>query len=420
MTQEKQFRQKLYSLGYWLGCRIRRLVDESTSIRAVLLQASAVLAVGPGVTIEATAQTLTLSPAGSPETVFSWQRDACDRDDIPDAPARAFRDAGGTVHLLATHFVNREFTGASIDTVRRDCRIVMRGGEQARPELFDDRGWLAATFTADGRTVFALVHDEFQGHRHPPLCPTGRYIDCWYNAITMAESRDGGSSFTLLDRSRRLVAALPYPYDPDRRKHIGYFNPTNIIERDGYLYAMVFAEAVGEQKHGSCLIRTNQIADPNMWRGWDGHDFTVTFADPYDLAAADGSKHVCDPVGNGNLRWPVTSIVRHLPSGLTVALMMGSDERATKESGIFYSVSADLIKWSEPRLLMGAAAPNTYRCGDTAPIAYPSLIDPASPGRNFDAASEEAEVLATRFNVNECRTSMDRDLVRQRVHLVLR
>jgi hypothetical protein len=361
---------------------------------------------------------LTLSVESSATPVFVWQRDACDRDDIPDAPARAFRDARGEVHLLATHFVNRSFDGTSLDSVRRDCRVLMRGGEQARPELFDDRGWLAATYTADGRTVFALVHDEFQGHRHPPLCPTGRYIDCWYNAITMAESRDGGASFTLLDRSRRLVAAVPYPYDRNRGQHVGYFNPTNIIERDGFLYAMVFAEEVGVQRHGSCLMRTAHIDDPKAWRGWDGHAFSVSFADPYAIGAAEQSAHVCEPVGKGKLRWPVTSITRHVPSGLTVALMMGS-EGSSGRSGVFYSVSEDLISWSEPELLLAATAPDSFHCGDAAPIAYPSLLDPLSPTRNFDTTSDRAEIFFTRFNVKDCRTSMDRDLMRQHVSFAL-
>jgi hypothetical protein len=390
----------------------------TVKVQGAALGAAILLAVGGG-TAGAASSGLTLAPTTAAVPVFVWQRDACDPDDIPDAPARAFRDASGAVHLLATHFVNRAFVGATLDSVGRDCRVLMRGGEQPRPELFDDRDWLAATYTADGSTVVALVHDEFQGHRHPPLCPTGRYIDCWYNAITMAVSHDGGSSFALLERSRRLVAALPYPYDPDRRKHIGYFNPTNIVERDGFLYAMVFAEAVGDQKHGSCLMRTARIADANAWRGWDGNDFTVAFADPYAIDGADRSHHVCEPVGKGKLHWPVTSITRHLPSGLTIALMMGSEDGVAGRSGVFYAVSADLIDWSEPALLVTGAAPSAYRCGDAAPLAYPSLLDPLSPGRNFDTVSDRAEVFFTRFNPKDCRLGMDRDLIRQSVSVVL-
>lgn len=419
MTQEKIIYPISYYLKSVLGRAIRMGARTAVRTQAAALGASVLLSIGGSAAVDAASPGLTLAPATPAEAVFVWQREACDPDDIPDAPARAFRDTSGAVHLLATHFVNRAFVGATLDSVRRDCRVLMRGGEQARPELFDDRGWLAATYTADGRTVVALVHDEFQGHRHPPLCPTGRYIDCWYNAITMAVSHDGGASFALLERSRRLVAALPYPYDPDRRKHVGYFNPTNILKRDGFLYAMVFAEAVGEQKHGSCLMRTARIEDPEAWRGWDGTDFTVAFADPYEVGAADRSRHVCEPVGKGKLRWPVTSITRHLPSGLTVALMMGSEDGASGRSGVFYAVSADLIDWSEPELLVAASAPSGYRCGDAPPIAYPSLLDPLSPGRNFDTTSDRAAVFFTRFNVKDCRLGMDRDLIRQSISLVL-
>jgi hypothetical protein len=360
---------------------------------------------------------LTLTLAGAPKAVFIYQRDACDRDDIPDAPARAFRDAGGTVHLLATHFVNRALIGAELDRVRPDCRDLLRGGEDPRPDFFDDRGWLAAVYTRDGRTVFALIHDEFQGHRHPPLCPSGRYIDCWYNAITMAVSRDAGASFSLLGRDQRLIAALPYRYDPGLGKHVGYFNPTNIVERDGFLYAMVFAEPVAAQKHGSCLMRTARIEDPRAWRAWDGAAFEIAFADPYAIDDRERDAHVCEPVGKGRLRWPVTSLTRHAASGLYVALMMGAADGGSGRSGIFYALSADLIAWSEPTLLVDAVLPSRYVCGDAAPIAYPALLDPHSASRSFDSASDRAEIFFTRFNPAGCKLSMDRDLVSQAVAL---
>jgi hypothetical protein len=385
-------------------------------IRIILIKMSlvlvAVVAFSAPARSDASIPGLTLTVAGPPADVFVWKRDACDPDDIPDAPARAFRDADGAVHLLATHFTNRASVGPELDRVRHDCRVLLRSGNQPHPEMFDDRSWLAAVYTADGRNVTALVHDEFQGHRHASLCSTGRYIDCWYNAITMAVSRDGGASFALLPPRERVVAALPYPYERDRRKHVGYFNPTNILAADGFLYAMVFAEPVGRQKHGSCLMRTPAIDDPRAWRAWDGAGFSISFTDPYTAASGGDAGHVCEPVGKGKLRWPVTSISRHRSSGLYVALMMGVTEGASPQSGVFYSVSRDLIEWAEPRLLLGAPMPSRYACGDAAPLAYPSLLDPASPGRNFDAVSDRAELFVTRFNIDGCKIGMDRDLIR--------
>jgi hypothetical protein len=43
---------------------------------------------------------------GAPETVFRWSDHACGDTMIPDAPARAFRDADQKVRLIATSFEN--------------------------------------------------------------------------------------------------------------------------------------------------------------------------------------------------------------------------------------------------------------------------------------------------------------------------
>jgi hypothetical protein len=83
-----------------------------------------------------------------------------------------------------------------------------------------------------------------------------------------------------------------------------------------------------------------------------------------------------------------------------------------RDGGVFYAVSPDLLAWSDPVKLMSGSGEGSYRCGDPAPIAYPSLIDPNSPDRNFTSVGASAELFLTRFNVNHCKTSMDRDLVR--------
>src|SRR5438876_4015532 len=49
----------------------------------------------------------------APEVVFDPARNGCSLNDIPDAAARAFRDANGLIHLVAAHFENRQFVGPS-------------------------------------------------------------------------------------------------------------------------------------------------------------------------------------------------------------------------------------------------------------------------------------------------------------------
>ena len=51
---------------------------------------------------------------GSEKIVFDWTTDRCEDLDIPDAPARAFRDADGNVQLIASHSVNRRMIGLEV------------------------------------------------------------------------------------------------------------------------------------------------------------------------------------------------------------------------------------------------------------------------------------------------------------------
>ena len=53
-----------------------------------------------------------------------------------------------------------------------------------------------------------------------------------------------------------------------------------------------------------------------------------------------------------------------------------------------------------------------YQCGDKDPIAYPSLIDPASTSRNFETVGRKAYLYYTLFHYSNYQQGLDRDLVR--------
>jgi hypothetical protein len=101
---------------------------------------------------------------GPEEIVFDWTNDRCSMEDIPDLPARAFRDADGKIQLIASHFVSRRMIGNTLDSVKRDCNIIMNSHENPEPSKFDYREWLASVYTIDGETICALVHNEYQGN----------------------------------------------------------------------------------------------------------------------------------------------------------------------------------------------------------------------------------------------------------------
>jgi len=361
-----------------------------------------------GATARAEAPGLVLTVAGPPVPAVSGA--ACDAADIPDAPARAIRRADGTVQLYATSQRNRLDDGPGLLQLRHGCTVVLAGAGQDDPAAFNDRAWLASPWTRDGRTLWAVVHNEFHGHRRPALCPSGRYMDCWYNALTAALSHDGGRTFARAP-GPALVATLPYRYDEVGRGHHGYFNPSNIVSLGGAQLMFAFATRANAQRPGNCLLRTDAIEQADRWRAWDGSGFGVAFVNPYAPAGPAGlqpERHVCTPVALNGLRWPVTSLVRHVPSGLFLAMMQDT----APGGGVFYATSSDLLHWSDPARLMPATGPGSWTCADPPPLAFPSLLDPGSPDRNFETVGGQAVLFATRFNVAQCRIGMDRSLVR--------
>lgn len=362
-----------------------------------------------------------MRPIGESEVVFRRATDACDVYDIPDAPARAFRDADGVVNLFASHWRNRRLRGPELLAVQPDCNVVFEGRRDPAPERFDDRLWVASTWTADGSNVLALIHSEYQGHRHAGRCPTGRYVDCWYNVVSQAVSRDGGRSFRFERTPPPLVAAVPYRYNPNARRHVGFFGATNFVQKDGAWFVMVFTEGAGQQRRGNCLLRSERPDDPSAWRAWGGRGFDIAFADPYanDLQA---EAHLCEPIGLGSLNWQAASLSRHESSGAFIAIMSGSRPRPSDGkmvSVLLASASWDLLRWSPPSPIREVATPADFSCQGEVPTAYPALLDPNASDRNFETVSASAMLFFTRFNLHNCRYGMDRDLLRMPVSIAV-
>src|SRR5208337_1130528 len=212
------------------------------------------------------------------EPVFLWTRDRCAEDDIPDAPLRAVRLDSPHVMAFAVHEQNRRFVGADLGALRRDCPIVFSGRHSDKPEDYSDRVWISAIWSEDGRTIFALGHDEYQAHRHPNRCRFSTYVECWYNAIVLLRSDDAGRTFSRV--GERPVAAIPIRQDVDQGHSRGFFEPTNIIKRGDAFFTLIRAGPEGPQKAGTCLFRTDDLTRPESWRFFDGDGFSVN-VDPY-------------------------------------------------------------------------------------------------------------------------------------------
>jgi hypothetical protein len=360
---------------------------------------------GPGVEI-----------TGPEEVVFDWSQDACGPDDIPDIPARAFRDAQGRVQLIASHYTNRRMSGPDLDHLRHDCGVIMPSHYDPEPARFDDREWIHSTYTPDGTSVFALVHEEYQGHTHPGRCPSGGYFKCWYNAVTLAVSTDGGASFEhAAPPPNHLVAGIPYPYVPDSGP-AGIFQPSNIIRNpaDGYYYVLLRAQRYQAQPQGVCVMRTTDLADPRSWRAWDGTGFNVRFINPYLKPGEDEQAHVCQPVSYQEIQLMVESLTfnTYLDRFLLVGTAVAQEVGDKMISGIYYSTSDDLVHWTPRKLITEVESRDTHECGEPDPVAYPSVLDPKSKSRNFETTGKQAYLYFTRYSYEACRETLDRDLVR--------
>lgn len=357
--------------------------------------------------------------AGPRQVVFDWSREACELSQAADLPARAFRDHRGRVQLLLSHFDNFRLIGPSLQRLHVDCRPVMTSAKNGDPSAFRDREWIASPYTEDGRNVWALVHDEYQGNRHPGRCPQGTYYGCWYNAITLVASRDGGRSYRARPGRPDLVASAPHRYRPGVGP-TGVFAPSNIVRRgDGRLYALVRVRDKGRRR-GVCLIRSGRIASPGSWRAWDGDAFSGVFTDPY--RSAGHPRTDCAIVAPGEIAEMTESLTYNTELGRFLLLGMAPPaERGARRpgTGIFYSSSADLVHWSPRRLLLRAPTVHSFRCGGMPPVAYPSLVDPSSRSRTFTTTGSRPFLYYTQFHYSDCRKTPDRDLLRVRVEISL-
>ncbi len=365
---------------------------------------------------EAPALRVTLAP-GAPETVYAAPRDGCDPDDVPDAPVRAFRDAGGGVTMFGLHSDNRALKGPDFAHLRIACAIVYPSHGDADPARYDDRSWIAATWTTDGRAVSALVHHEYQANEHPGRCRFPAYMQCWFNTVLEVRSTDGAADFP---RPAVVVAAAPFRQDVDQGRHRGFFNPSNIVSDGRFTYFMAsttgwsatVADAGPEQAAGVCLFRSATPADPHSWRAWDGRGYTVAYADPYGTRSHPAPCAVIVPFPA-----PVGSIVRVEPGGTWLAAFQAkADDTSFPVPGFYTATSRDLLHWSAPRLLLPGPTLYDDACHVGGPlIAYPVLLDPASPARNFDRAGGSADLYYDVLQTEGCAITGRRSLVRRRV-----
>jgi hypothetical protein len=305
--------------------------------------------------------------------------------DAPDIPMRALRDESGRVHVYLVNHENYAFTGASLAAVARSqdspCRHMLEPpADPSDPAKFRNFEWVMNPYTLDGRTVYAVVHNEFQGGKYPQfagLCKDDAIgSHCFYSSITLAMSQDGGSTFAPV-RPFDVIAAPLEPFSPEV-KHIGPYAQTNIVRNpaDGKYYMLMgFGRDAADgavQSPGVCIMRSDDLRN---WRFWNGGTFEVEIGSPYGTARPAASR-VCQPV----LQAPTVlrSVVYQPASHLFIAV--GTLRREPS-----YWTSPDLLHWS---------APAGFGDERLAEVGYLSILDPNSRSRNFDTIDKSPNLYA--------------------------
>jgi hypothetical protein len=357
--------------------------------------------------------------------VFDTAKDSCELIDIPDAQARAFRDYKGTVHLIASHYVTRASLGPTLESAKHNCQIVFNSHHNANPADFDDATWLDSFYSIDGRKVVALGHMEYHADEHPGMCSPkqGDTIPCWYNVDTFYLSEDGGYHFTSPKAPANFVLGLPYKYEKNQGPE-GYSIDTNIVKSGDWYYAMVTGwpwpphcdEGKGARPclvpGGGSLIRTANILDPSSWRGWNGKDFSVVFADPYLGPGTRPQDHIFTPVPHMDY---INGISLHGPSHLFIATLWDGGDSALGPPGLYFSTSADFIHWSKPALAITQDQLLQREPEGNWTYAYFSLLDPKTTDANYATITDAPYLYYVRSDADH--GPYKRVLFRQRIKL---
>ena len=335
---------------------------------------------------------------GDNNVLYDSKRDACAPIDVPDINARAYRDADGRVTMFAMHFQNRALRGPDLTHLKLDCHVALDSAFDGNPAHYDDRRYIAATWTTNGRDVAALVHEEYHADDHK-TCRVGDSLGCWYNTVLAFHSGDGGATFQ--PSQPLVVAAPPFRQEVEQGRHRGFFNPSNMFADGRFTYAFISTTGWGGQQPGNCLSRTQNPADSGSWRAWDGHAYSVRFENPY---LSRRQPKPCASIAP--FLFPVGAVVRDARHKLWIAIFQAAPGPAFPLEGFYYATARDLTLWSEPRLLMAGRTAYSDLCKVGASIInYPSILDPTSASRNFDTLGTRPLLFFDIIAVEGCQTT---------------
>ena len=405
--------------------------------------------------------------------VFDQLQHPCIKDGArgSDAPLRAIRDGRDILHLFMPNVINMQLYGTNYNKLKLDCNpvLISRGWQDVRepqPHEFDDAHWLGGLFySAANDAIFAYTTADWREKRHDRMgrtrypsehnkecwsdtSSTGKAKPCWYSGINSFVAELAGSSISnphvnfnlnksASKPSSSAVAVFPkIKWDPETSaaSPVGFKAPSNIFAgyhdskmKEPYFYMFVHTSGgASGQERGVCLLRTKTPEDNLSWQAYRRHlesaIFDVKFKNPY--SDETNNERSCTPINPEILKSPIRSVLWHPQSKHYIAIVYLLYNQVR---GLYYLTSKNLINWSEPIKLLAGCSIYTAKAQQRNQILneecdlndygidYPSLIDWAHRGHNFDTLVDEGSAFLYYIQI-DTKTSM-REVFKRRVHV---
>ena len=277
--------------------------------------------------------------------MFDHTRDGCSPTDIPDAPARAFRDTPGRAadRLPLRHAadVGPDLTGAP--PLRRGDGL----GPRPQPGATSPTG-------VDRRPVLAPTAE-----RSTRSCTTSTRATSTSNAARRASTLSAGTTRSRL-RSRPTAAAPSSSrrrpptgrepavrYEPDAGRTASS-SPSNIVRNDdGYYYALLQAPALPGPAQRHVPDAHARLDGPASWRAWDGSSYSVRFVNPYRSRGRPRTT-LRARLLRRDRGHDAKPHLQHLSRQVRARVPWPTPAGRGGSVGLYYSLSDDLIDW-EPR-----------------------------------------------------------------------
>jgi len=387
------------------------------------------------------AKTITgIAVSGTPIKVFDHTKDQQQSYNIPDGQVTAWREADGTMDLTIPSFENYRMRGTGFANLTIDPHEVFSSETNAHltPEAdYNYAHWLMGVYTLDGKTYYAMTHSEWYACLLNSNCNAtvsggdNATLNSWVATPNEMISTDGGADWQLNTvNGSHTVAALGYAWTGSTAEqdqiylhalnHTGVFQPSRIIQENGYYYSVAFyihrkfsaidpASNVYEAPvdgYGYILMRTNDLTNPGSWQIWQGGS---TFG-----AMNSGTLQPFSPMVNGgsaNAAPPQIIYDQNAQCYILIFTIYGQN------GAVYYMTTKSLATpdWSAATTITGTAnivsdpgGPVTGFGGDN----YVSIIDESSAGYNFEFTTGSPQLFFSTFPSQYGGDNLARDLYR--------